>query len=108
LGDFLALPVPNKNSDPSWFGFPIRVKQNSPIDRNQIVKLLNKKNIGTRFLFGGNLIRQPFFKHINYRISGKLENSDVIMNNVFWIGVQPNLSKEMIKFTISEIKSIFK
>ena len=76
--------------------------------RNEIVQQLNKKNIGTRLLFGGNLTKQPFFKHIDYRISEQLVNSDTIMNDVFWIGVQPNLSSEMIQFVIDNLTSIMK
>jgi CDP-4-dehydro-6-deoxyglucose reductase, E1 len=101
--NFLSLPEPSKNSDPSWFGFPIRIKKGVSINRNDIVQQLNRKNIGTRVLFGGNLTKQPYFKHINYRISGKLENSDTIMNDVFWLGVQPNLSQEMKAFVVKEL-----
>ena len=108
LSEYLSIVEPAKNAEPSWFGFPIRVKKNSPISRNEIVQGLNSRDIGTRLMFGGNFTKQPFFKHIDYRISEQLVNSDTIMNDVFWIGVQPNLSSEMIQFVIDNLTSIMK
>jgi len=106
LSEYLCLLKPAKNSDPSWFGFPISVKENSPLTRNEIVQSLYLKNIGTRLLFGGNLTKQPCNKNSFYRISGTLINTDNIMNNVFWIGVHPSLSSEKIDYILNEIRSI--
>ena len=108
LSEFLSLPEPSENSNPSWFGFPIKVKGNSPLSRNEIVQRLNLKNIGTRLLFGGNLIKQPFNKNFSYRISGTLFNTDNIMNNVFWIGVHPNLDCEKMDYVLKVIRNIIK
>ena len=106
LSEYLCLLKPAKNSDPSWFGFPISVKENSPLTRNEIVQSLYLKNIGTRLLFGGNLTKQPCNKNSFYRISGTLINTDNIMNNVFWIGVHPSLSSEKIDYILKVIRSI--
>ena len=106
LNSYLALPRPVKYSDPSWFGFPIRVKNNSPFNRDEIVIELNRNNIGTRLLFGGNLTKQPYFESIDYRIAGDLVNTDTVMNKVFWIGVQPNLMVKQLNFIVDKIKEI--
>lgn len=103
LQEYLILPSPTEHSDPSWFGFAISLKSNAPISRNDFVKLLNEKMIGTRLLFGGNLLRQPAFKGTPRRVVGELTNTDTIMNNTFWIGVWPGLSREMINFVIEVI-----
>lgn len=103
LSDFLALPEPTENSDPSWFGFPIRVKKKSPFSRNKLVKNLNANNIGTRLLFGGNLMKQPFYKNINSRTHGKLENTNTVMENVFWLGLHPALKREMLECIIDTL-----
>ena len=98
LKHYLALPKPSINSDPSWFGFPIRIINESPISRNQLINILNKKNIDTRLLFGGNLIKQPGYKNFIYKIPGTLINTDVVMNNVFWIGCYPGLESEHLGY----------
>jgi CDP-6-deoxy-D-xylo-4-hexulose-3-dehydrase len=103
LDQYLVLPKATENSDPSWFGFAITVKKDSPRTRNQLVQELNNKKIGTRLLFGGNLLRQPAFRGTPRRVIGKLENTDIIMNNTFWIGVWPGLSIEMLDYMISVI-----
>jgi CDP-6-deoxy-D-xylo-4-hexulose-3-dehydrase len=105
--EFLQLPEPTENSDPSWFGFPITVKESSPVSRLDITTYLDQKKIGTRLLFAGNLIRQPYMQNIIYRISENLENTDNVMNNTFWIGVQPSLNEEMLSYVVSEIQTYF-
>jgi len=101
------LPTASANSEPSWFGFPILVKNESPISRNELVKKLTGKNIGTRLLFGGNLIKQPAYKHISSRVVGNLQNTDEIMKNVFWVGVQPSLSVEQKEYLVKTIQNVF-
>lgn len=103
LEEFLVLPRASENSDPSWFGFALTVKQNSPKTRNQIVQELNDKKIGTRLLFGGNLLRQPAYIGTPRRVIGDLVNTDRIMNDTFWIGVWPGLSIEMLDYVIEQL-----
>jgi CDP-6-deoxy-D-xylo-4-hexulose-3-dehydrase len=104
---FFSLPSAADNSDPSWFGFPILVNKNSPKHRNEIVIRLAEKNIGARLLFGGNLLKQPAYKNIPSRVIGDLRNTDEIMNNVFWIGVQPSLTVEMKEYILNSFMEIF-
>lgn len=101
---FLVLPGPTKGSAPSWFGFPILVKSNAPFNRADIVNYLEKNRIATRMLFGGNLTKQPAYIKTKYRISGGLKNTDLVMNNLFWIGVYPGLTKEKINYIIKIFK----
>lgn len=103
--EFLQLPVVTEDSDPSWFGFPITVKESSPVSRLDLTNYLDQNKIGTRLLFAGNLTRQPYMVDVNYRVSGELTNTDIVMNNTFWIGVQPALTKEMLEFTVGKIET---
>jgi len=106
LSQFLYFLKPSEHSIPSWFGFPIMVKSDCPLNRNQIIKYLDAKKIGTRLLFGGNIIKQPAFKEVNYRQVGELDNTNKIMRDVFWIGVQPSLTENMKKFMVNELSKI--
>ena len=108
LKELLKLPTQNDNAIPSWFGFPILVKESSPVNRNEVVKRLAKKNIGTRLLFGGNLLKQPAYKNISSRVIGDIPNTDKVMRNVFWIGVQPSLSIDMKKYIIKTFMETFR
>lgn len=103
--DYLHLPEPTENSDPSWFGFPITIKEASPVSRLDLTTYLDQKKIGTRLLFAGNLTRQPSMVGVNYRVSGTLENTDNVMNHTFWIGVQPSLSEESLEYVASQIEA---
>jgi CDP-6-deoxy-D-xylo-4-hexulose-3-dehydrase len=107
LEEFLILPKPTEHSDPSWFGFAITVKENSPLSRNDLVKRLNEKKIGTRLLFGGNLLKQPAFIGTPRRVVGDLCNSDVVMNDTFWIGVWPGLSEKMLEYVVQVFYDFF-
>lgn len=102
--DVLLLPEAAANSEPSWFGFPIFVKENDSFTRNDLVKYLEEKRIGTRLLFGGNLLRQPLYEGLNYRVIGDLPNADQIMQRVFWIGVFPGLTEEMLSYVVATIR----
>ena len=95
---YFILPEAQENSEPSWFGFLISVREDAPFNRNDIVKYLNDKKIGTRLLFAGNIIKQPYMKDRNYRVIGDMKNSDFIMNNTFWIGVYPAINDKMIEY----------
>jgi len=103
--EFLYLPEPTEHSDPSWFGFPITLKENCPVTRLDLLTYLDEKKVGTRLLFAGNLTRQPYMIGANYRISGDLTNTDKVMSNTFWIGVQPSLTNEMMEFAVSMIET---
>lgn len=107
LEEFLILPKPTEHSDPSWFGFAITVRKNSPISRNSLVKLLNENKIGTRLLFGGNLLKQPAFIGTPRRVIGDLHNSDIVMNDTFWIGVWPGLTEQMLDYVVANLHSFF-
>ena len=103
--DFIHLPEATENSDPSWFGFLITLKENAGVSRVNFLQYLDQNKIGTRLLFAGNLTKQPYMKNRQYRIVGNLENTDYIMNNSFWIGVYPGLTKEMLDYVIMHIET---
>ena len=107
LDDFLILPEHENNSDPSWFGFLITLRDES-ILREDLLKFLNEKKIGTRLLFSGNLTKQPYMKNYEYKISGKLENTDKIMKQSFWIGLHPSLDDNMLEYSVGQIRYFFK
>ena len=106
LEEFLLLPKATEDSDPSWFGFALTVKDNSPVSRNNIVQELNASKIATRLLFGGNLLRQPGFIGTPRRVIGGLENTDRIMNDTFWIGVWPGLTLPMLDYMVETLYKI--
>jgi CDP-6-deoxy-D-xylo-4-hexulose-3-dehydrase len=103
--DYIYLPEPTEGSDPSWFGFPITMKEDSPVSRLDLTTYLDQKKIGTRLLFAGNLIRQPYMINAKYRISEELTNTDLIMKNTFWIGVQPALDTDMLDYVALNIEN---
>jgi CDP-6-deoxy-D-xylo-4-hexulose-3-dehydrase len=106
LEEFFMLPRATEESDPSWFGFALTVRKGSPLSRNQIVQALNEKKIGTRLLFGGNLLRQPAFAGTPRRVIGDLANTDLVMNDTFWIGVWPGLTIPMLDYMIETIHQL--
>jgi len=101
LEQHLILPEATLDSDPSWFGFPISVRENSHFRRDELTRVLDDARIGTRLVFGGNLLRQPAYATSEKRVVGELRNSDFVMNNTFWVGVYPGLSSRMIDFIAS-------
>ena len=103
--EFVHLPVATEHSDPSWFGFPITLKENCPVTRLDLLTYLDQNKIGTRLLFAGNLTRQPYMAGAQYRVSGDLTQTDNVMNNTFWIGVQPSLTRAMLEFAASKIET---
>lgn len=104
---FLELPEATPNSEPSWFGFPITLKEDSGISRVDLVQFLDEAKIGTRQLFAGNLTRQPYFHDVNYRVVGELTNTDRIMNQTFWIGIYPGLTHAHLDYVISKFEEFF-
>ena len=105
--EFLILPQATQDADPSWFGFPMTIKPEANVNRVDLLTYLDQYKIGTRLLFAGNLTRQPYMIGRNYRISGELTNTDRVMNDTFWIGVYPGLSREMLDFTITKLEEFF-
>lgn len=105
--EFLHLPEATQNSDPSWFGFLMTIKEGVDFRRNELIEYLNQCRINTRFLFAGNLIKQPYMKEQQYRVIGNLENTDFVMNNSFWVGVYPGLSKEHLDYIVEKIETFF-
>lgn len=94
----LILPKPTENSDPSWFGFPITLKENSSIDREELLRHLDSKKIGTRLMFAGNILKQPAYINIEHRKVSDLSNSDLVMNRSFWVGLYPGLTEDMLHY----------
>jgi len=107
LEDFIELSKPIEKSSPSWFGFPITLKNTSGTSRADFIKYLEQNKIGTRLLFAGNLTKQPYFKNVEYRISGDLVNTDITMNQTLWIGVYPGIGKIQLDFIVKKIKFFF-
>lgn len=103
--DYLILPKWNSNSEPSWFGFPILVKYSAPFTRDDMVEYLENNKIATRMLFGGNLIRQPAYQNIEFRQVDSLENSDLVMNNLFWIGVYPGIDNAKMDYVVQVLNN---
>lgn len=108
LEDILILPTPTANSDPSWFGFCLTLRPETPFDREDLVRYLNdERKVGTRLLFGGNLLRQPYMKGRNYRVVGSMANSDIVMKRTFWIGVFPGLTQSHLDYTLESLHRYF-
>jgi len=104
LEEFLILPEATPNSNPSWFGFPITVREGAPFTRNDLVRHLDQKKIGTRLLFGSNLLRQPAYQGINHRAPFPLTNADRIVDGTFWIGVYPGITQRMREYMIETLR----
>ena len=108
IQDYIILPEAEPNSDPSWFGFPITIKENSNFERKDLINKLTKEKIGTRLLFAGNLTKQPAYIKKIYKVSDKLPITDLIMNNTFWVGIHPALGEEELSFVSKKILEFFK
>ncbi|MDO9276318.1 MAG: lipopolysaccharide biosynthesis protein RfbH [Lutibacter sp.] len=107
LTDFIELPVATPNSNPSWFGFPITLKKDCGVNRVDLLKFLDQNKIGSRLLFAGNLTKQPYFKELEYRVVGELTNTDITMNDTFWIGLYPALGQEHFEFVAEKMEEFF-
>jgi len=105
--DFLLLPEATVNSDPSWFGFPITVRESAAANRAHIQQYCDQYKIGTRLLFAGNLVRQPYMAGRAHRVAGTLDNTNRVMSDTFWIGVYPGLTEEMLEYAVSKIEAFF-
>ncbi len=105
---FFILPEATSKSDPAWFGFPITVRKDAPFSKTELLQFLTERKVDTRPLFAGNITKQPYFKNIDYRISGSLKNTDEIMNQTFWIGVYPGLDEKMLEYVVSQFGEFIK
>ncbi len=105
--EFLILPESTPDSVPSWFGFPITIREGANANRVDLLNYLDQQKIGTRLLFAGNLLRQPYMIGRNVRVSGTLVNTDTVMRNTFWIGVYPGLSEPMLEYVANKIETFF-
>jgi CDP-6-deoxy-D-xylo-4-hexulose-3-dehydrase len=105
LEDALVLPRATEGSDPSWFGFPIAVRPESGVTRNELVEFLESRHIATRQLFGANLSRQPAYAGLPHRRVGDLANSDYVMENVFWVGVYPGLTDAQSDYMVESLRA---
>jgi CDP-6-deoxy-D-xylo-4-hexulose-3-dehydrase len=99
----LMLPRATPNSDPSWFGFPITLTPDYPVDREEMMRFLDARHIGTRLMFAGNILRQPAYRNIDVRIVGDLTNTDIVMKRTFWVGVFPGLTVPMLDYIADSI-----
>ena len=109
LGQFaevegIILPKATPNSEPSWFGFPLTLDPSHPVNREELLRYLDSKKIGTRLMFAGNILKQPAYKNTEFRVVGDLTNTDIVMNRTFWIGVFPGLTKPMLDYAADSIK----
>lgn len=105
--EFLILPEATPGSDPSWFGFPITIREEAGISRVDLLKYLDQHKVGVRLLFAGNLTRQPYMMGQNFRVNGELRNTDIVMNNTFWIGTYPGLSEDMLGYAAEKVATFF-
>lgn len=107
LEEFLILPEATPGSDPSWFGFPVTLRDDAPCDRVDLLRYLDQHRIGTRLLFAGNLTRQPYFAGREHRVSGTLGNADGIMRNTFWLGIYPGLQEAHLDYVSQQMRTFF-
>jgi len=107
VADFLHLPEATPNSEPSWFGFPVILKDTAGVKRADLINFLDQSKIATRLLFAGNLTRQPYMIGRNFRVSGELTNTDVVMNQTFWLGVWPGLTREQLDYVVDKLEEFF-
>jgi CDP-4-dehydro-6-deoxyglucose reductase, E1 len=105
LESVFVLPVATPGSEPSWFGFPLGVREDAPFTREDLVHHLEARRIGTRLLFGGNLARQPAYADVEYRAVGELRNADFVLYRVFWLGVYPGLDDTAVDWLIDVIRA---
>ena len=107
LAGFLTLPESAPGADPSWFGFPMTLREDAPVARVDLLRYLDEHKIGTRLLFAGNAVRQPYMKGRAYRVAGSLRIADIIMERTFWVGIWPGLSEAMLDYVAEKLGEFF-
>lgn len=107
VAEFLHLPEATPNSEPSWFGFPLVLKDTAGVQRSDLINFLDQSKIGTRLLFAGNLTKQPYMAGRNFRVSGELTNTDIVMNQTFWLGTFPALGEEQLDYIAEKLEEFF-
>jgi CDP-6-deoxy-D-xylo-4-hexulose-3-dehydrase len=107
LKNEIILPEPENNSEPSWFGFPITIINNKKFSRNDLINFLNVNKIATRLLFSGNLTKQPYMKDVIFKIHQGLKNTDVVMEDTFWIGLHPGLKEKHLEYSVNKLIDFF-
>jgi CDP-6-deoxy-D-xylo-4-hexulose-3-dehydrase len=107
LLDFIELTHPTENSEPSWFGYPITIKESTGINRTDLTKFLDDNKIGSRLLFAGNLTKQPYFEGLDYRVVGDLKNTDITMNQTLWLGLYPGLTEQHLDYIVAKLEDFF-
>lgn len=108
LEKFFILPEPTPGSEPAWFGFPLTVRPDAPFSREDLLRFLLVRKVGTRLLFAGNILRQPYFRDVRHRVVGPLDNTDLVMRGTFWLGVYPGLTEPMIDYAAESISDFVK
>jgi CDP-6-deoxy-D-xylo-4-hexulose-3-dehydrase len=101
----LIMPKATEHSEPSWFGFPITLDPKHPVNREELLRFLDSKKIGTRLMFAGNVLKQPAYKDVDFRVVGDLTNTDIVMMRTFWVGVYPGLTEPMLDYIVENIIS---
>jgi CDP-6-deoxy-D-xylo-4-hexulose-3-dehydrase len=99
------MPKATEHSEPSWFGFPITLDPKHPVNREELLRFLDSKKIGTRLMFAGNVLKQPAYKDVDFRVVGDLTNTDIVMMRTFWVGVYPGLTEPMLDYIVENIIS---
>ncbi|MFM7145887.1 MAG: DegT/DnrJ/EryC1/StrS family aminotransferase, partial [Actinomycetales bacterium] len=102
------LPRATEHSEPSWFGFPITLDPAHPVDREELLRFLDSRRIGTRLMFAGNILRQPAYRDVDFRVVGDLTNTDIVMRRTFWVGVYPGLTPPMLDYIADSIIEFLK
>ena len=106
LDRYYHLPVPTPNTEPSWFGYLLTLRDGAGVDRNLLTKTLEERKVGTRMLFAGNLTKQPAFRDVEYRVHGGLENTDKIMLDSFWVGVWPGIDEPRLDYMVDTLLDV--
>jgi CDP-6-deoxy-D-xylo-4-hexulose-3-dehydrase len=106
LDEVFVLPEATPDSDPSWFGFPLAVRDDAPVDRNEVIRALDDRRVATRLLFGGNLLRQPAYRDVPHRVVGELRGAEFVMRNAFWLGVYPGLGEAHVEHILEVLHGV--
>jgi len=104
----LILPRATAHAEPSWFGYPITLDPAHPVNREELLRYLDARKIGTRLMFAGNVLKQPAYRNVDARVVGDLTNTDIVMTRTFWIGVHPQLDEARLDYVADSIIDFLK